>query len=416
MVELITLHESLAFSAGALLVGLITMRLRRDLRRSTHGHAAADLMARRGRRSRCLSRYQLIPAHLAICPSFRARSVCSSSRSATSASALTFLFHVRPRRGARCRASSPTCCIAVALIVYALFRMNAVGVNLASIITTSAVLTGAIAFSLQATLGNLWGGIALQLDNTCRIGDWIAVDGVTGQVVGIRWRYTPIATSQRRDGHHSQRAADQEPRDACSRAAATSASRGGGRSSSRRLRHAAGAGHRRGRGGARARRDSATSPATRVRTASCTGFDDSAIKYVGPLLAHRPRARPGRPIRRCALHVSATLARQDMEIPLPRSACYLHAATPRMQSARGEREPRIAPTLLASARAVRAADRRRAQALAARAAADAATSPTTSRPRRASRPIRCSSSRRGRVGIFHDSAGGTGARDTPRRR
>ncbi len=85
--------------------------------------------------------------------------------------------------------------IAIVLIVFALFRMKVVGVNLAGIITTSAVITGVIAFSLQETLGNLWGGIALQLDNTCRIGDWIRMEGVSGQVVGIRWRYTSIATN-----------------------------------------------------------------------------------------------------------------------------------------------------------------------------------------------------------------------------
>ena len=81
------------------------------------------------------------------------------------------------------------------LIAFVLYRMKAVGVNLASIITTSAVLTGVIAFSLQETLGNLWGGIALQLDNTCRLGDWIRTQGVTGQIVSIRWRYLAVATN-----------------------------------------------------------------------------------------------------------------------------------------------------------------------------------------------------------------------------
>ena len=89
----------------------------------------------------------------------------------------------------------------VALIVYAIYRMNEVGVNLASLITTSAVLTGVIAFSMQEMLGNLWGGIALQADNTCRIGDWIRVDGTTaggsvvGQIIGIRWRCLAVATN-----------------------------------------------------------------------------------------------------------------------------------------------------------------------------------------------------------------------------
>jgi small-conductance mechanosensitive channel/CRP-like cAMP-binding protein len=85
--------------------------------------------------------------------------------------------------------------MALVLLVFAFWRMTAVGVNLAGIVTTSAVVTGVLAFSLQETLGNLWGGIQLQLDNTCRLGDWIRVDTVMGQVVGIRWRYVAIATN-----------------------------------------------------------------------------------------------------------------------------------------------------------------------------------------------------------------------------
>ena len=85
--------------------------------------------------------------------------------------------------------------IVIVLIGFGIFRMNALGVNLAGLITTSAVITGVIAFSLKETLMNLWGGIGLQLDNTCRMGDWIRIDGVTGQVVGIRWRYLAVATN-----------------------------------------------------------------------------------------------------------------------------------------------------------------------------------------------------------------------------
>jgi small-conductance mechanosensitive channel/CRP-like cAMP-binding protein len=83
---------------------------------------------------------------------------------------------------------------AIALIGYAIYRLNAVGVNLAGLITTSAVVSGALAFSAKETLGNLWGGIAIQLEKTCRIGDWVRIDTVTGQVVSIRWRYMAIAT------------------------------------------------------------------------------------------------------------------------------------------------------------------------------------------------------------------------------
>ena len=81
------------------------------------------------------------------------------------------------------------------LVVYTLYRMHVDGVNLASIVTSGAVLTGAIALSLRETLGNLWGGIAVQLDNTCRIGDWVRIENVTGQIVDIRWRYLSVATN-----------------------------------------------------------------------------------------------------------------------------------------------------------------------------------------------------------------------------
>ena len=102
--------------------------------------------------------------------------------------------------------------MALVLVVFAFWRMTAVGVNLAGIVTTSAVVTGVLAFSLQETLGNLWGGIQLQLDNTCRIGDWIQVDN--GDGAGGRH---PVALhgrrdQQRRDRHHPQRELQQGPR------------------------------------------------------------------------------------------------------------------------------------------------------------------------------------------------------------
>jgi small-conductance mechanosensitive channel/CRP-like cAMP-binding protein len=82
----------------------------------------------------------------------------------------------------------------LALIVYAIVRLDAVGVNLAGVVTTSAIVTGAIAFSAQEVLGALWAGIALQADRTLRIGDWILFEGKIGQVVSIRWRTTSIHT------------------------------------------------------------------------------------------------------------------------------------------------------------------------------------------------------------------------------
>ena len=84
--------------------------------------------------------------------------------------------------------------IVLAMIGYAIYRLYVIGVNFAGLLTTSAVVSGALALSARETLGNLWGGIALQLEKTCRIGDWVRFDNVTGQVVSIRWRHMAIAT------------------------------------------------------------------------------------------------------------------------------------------------------------------------------------------------------------------------------
>jgi small-conductance mechanosensitive channel/CRP-like cAMP-binding protein len=70
------------------------------------------------------------------------------------------------------------------------------GFSVAGLITTSAVLTAVIGFSLQDTLGNIMGGLSVQLDKSIAVGDWISLGAGQphGQVVEIRWRYTAIQT------------------------------------------------------------------------------------------------------------------------------------------------------------------------------------------------------------------------------
>ncbi|MCC7074464.1 MAG: mechanosensitive ion channel [Deltaproteobacteria bacterium] len=68
------------------------------------------------------------------------------------------------------------------------------GVALSGLFATSAVVTAVIGFSLQDTLGNTIGGLALQTDGSVRVGDWIKVGDVVGKVTEIRWRYTAIET------------------------------------------------------------------------------------------------------------------------------------------------------------------------------------------------------------------------------
>ncbi|MBS1122013.1 MAG: Potassium efflux system KefA protein [Deltaproteobacteria bacterium] len=70
------------------------------------------------------------------------------------------------------------------------------GFSVAGLITTSAVLTAVIGFSLQDTLGNVMGGLSVQLDKSIKVGDWVALGPnlPTGKVTEIRWRYTAIET------------------------------------------------------------------------------------------------------------------------------------------------------------------------------------------------------------------------------
>ena len=69
------------------------------------------------------------------------------------------------------------------------------GVHLQGIIATSAVVTVVLGLSLQATLGNVLGGIALQLDDSIHIGDWVQLSsGQQGRISAIRWRHTVVET------------------------------------------------------------------------------------------------------------------------------------------------------------------------------------------------------------------------------
>lgn len=78
--------------------------------------------------------------------------------------------------------------------LWAMGRLSVAGVELSSLIATSAVITAVLAFAMQDTLGNILGGLALQLDNSLEIGDWVKIDDLSGRVVEIQWRYTAILT------------------------------------------------------------------------------------------------------------------------------------------------------------------------------------------------------------------------------
>ncbi len=85
--------------------------------------------------------------------------------------------------------------VGVAYIVATLVGLREAGMDLSSLVATSAIVSGVLALSLQATLGNILGGVALQLDGSIHVGDWVQLpDGKQGQVRAIRWRHTVVET------------------------------------------------------------------------------------------------------------------------------------------------------------------------------------------------------------------------------
>jgi small-conductance mechanosensitive channel/CRP-like cAMP-binding protein len=84
--------------------------------------------------------------------------------------------------------------VAILSIVTAVTVASRAGLNLSGLIATSAVISAILGFSLQDVIGNVAGGLALQIDNSIEVGDFIKVNDVAGRVAEIRWRYTAIET------------------------------------------------------------------------------------------------------------------------------------------------------------------------------------------------------------------------------
>lgn len=62
------------------------------------------------------------------------------------------------------------------------------------LLTTSAVGAVVVGFALQDTLGNLFAGLAIQIEKPFRVGQWVQVGDREGQVQEITWRATKLRT------------------------------------------------------------------------------------------------------------------------------------------------------------------------------------------------------------------------------
>ncbi|RYE90802.1 MAG: mechanosensitive ion channel, partial [Myxococcales bacterium] len=85
--------------------------------------------------------------------------------------------------------------VGTAYFVALLALVRRFGVEVWSLLATSAVASIVIGVSLQPTLASIFGGVALQLDGSVREGDWVRLpDLQEGRVREIRWRHTLIET------------------------------------------------------------------------------------------------------------------------------------------------------------------------------------------------------------------------------
>ncbi|MBX3273479.1 MAG: mechanosensitive ion channel family protein [Sandaracinaceae bacterium] len=91
--------------------------------------------------------------------------------------------------------------VQVGMYVVAVFvLLGEAGVEPGSLLTSSVLLTAVIGLSLQDTLGNLFAGIAIQVQQPFEVGDWIQFDedpSKAGEVVEINWRATRLMTIDR---------------------------------------------------------------------------------------------------------------------------------------------------------------------------------------------------------------------------
>ncbi len=82
----------------------------------------------------------------------------------------------------------------VYLVVGLIFASTVLKIDLAPILTLSGLLSLVLGLALQETLGNLFAGLAINLEPPFSLGDWVEVEGSVGQVVEVTWRATKLRT------------------------------------------------------------------------------------------------------------------------------------------------------------------------------------------------------------------------------
>ncbi|MCP5106750.1 MAG: mechanosensitive ion channel, partial [bacterium] len=69
-----------------------------------------------------------------------------------------------------------------------LVAKHGLDVSLTEVLASAAVLTVVVGFALQDILGDLFSGIALNLEESLKIGDWVKIGDYSGRIEQFRWR------------------------------------------------------------------------------------------------------------------------------------------------------------------------------------------------------------------------------------
>ena len=85
----------------------------------------------------------------------------------------------------------------VLAVLFAVLR-GQLGINIAPLLASTALITAVVGFALQGVLGNLLAGMSLHIVRTVLPQDWVIIGDVEGQVVQTNWRETRLRS---RDGH-----------------------------------------------------------------------------------------------------------------------------------------------------------------------------------------------------------------------
>ena len=80
------------------------------------------------------------------------------------------------------------------VVVLVAIMQNILKIQVGTLLATSALITVVLGLALQETLGNLFAGLALQLDQPYRQGDWIRIKDIFGRVEEVTWRATKLKT------------------------------------------------------------------------------------------------------------------------------------------------------------------------------------------------------------------------------